>query len=381
MQKQKVSIIGDGLAGLTTALILSKLDIQIHLISKNINKIKFSDNRATAISPSNYLFLMKHLNSSATKEFWPCNEINLYQEKLNRYYRFMNFSKNKKKLMYIFHNTKLKKLILKNINKKNNIKIIKKNVKNIDSSTSSVFFKKTKIKYDLIILCLGKNSQLISDLSSKRFIEDESGEIALTSFVKHNLVISDPKQYFLKEGPLAILPVNKKKFSFVWSVDKSFKNYNVNELRNLVILKLKNILDKNIKISLGEILSFPISFKINTNFTKNNLLVLGDSSYNIHPVAGQGFNLIFRDIIELYEKIRSQISLGLHINDKLLLEKFLNSRKPENLLFGLGINFTNKFFKNNEFTQPFKDFLLRDINKYKFLKDISIKISDKGILN
>ena len=28
--------------------------------------------------------------------------------------------------------------------------------------------------------------------------------------VSHNINISDPRQYFLKEGPLAILPINKK---------------------------------------------------------------------------------------------------------------------------------------------------------------------------
>ena len=39
MKKQKVCIVGDGLTGLITALSLSRLNIDIHLIGKNIKFI------------------------------------------------------------------------------------------------------------------------------------------------------------------------------------------------------------------------------------------------------------------------------------------------------------------------------------------------------
>ena len=39
MKKQKICIIGDGLAGLTAALVLSKLDVEIDFIFKN-QKVK-----------------------------------------------------------------------------------------------------------------------------------------------------------------------------------------------------------------------------------------------------------------------------------------------------------------------------------------------------
>ena len=35
MKKQKICIIGDGLTGLTSALVLSQLDLDIDLVSKN----------------------------------------------------------------------------------------------------------------------------------------------------------------------------------------------------------------------------------------------------------------------------------------------------------------------------------------------------------
>ena len=96
-------------------------------------------------------------------------------------------------------------------------------------------------------------------------------------------------------------------------------------------------------------------------------------------MAGQGFNLITRDIINLFNLIKNNQLLGLPIKDSLIIKNFVNSRKPENLLFGLGISITNNFFKRNKYTSPLKEFILNDINKFKFMKEISIKISDKGI--
>ena len=60
MDKQKICIIGDGLAGLSAAAILSQENIKIDLY---IGKKKKSTNdiRATAVSESSYQFIMQNL--------------------------------------------------------------------------------------------------------------------------------------------------------------------------------------------------------------------------------------------------------------------------------------------------------------------------------
>ena len=58
MKKQKICIIGGGLTGLITAITLSKLDLEIDLITGHINR-NIKSNRTTAISQSNYFFLKK----------------------------------------------------------------------------------------------------------------------------------------------------------------------------------------------------------------------------------------------------------------------------------------------------------------------------------
>ena len=376
MKKQKICVIGDGLSGLTAALALSNLDIEVDFITKNIKEKRSSDPRITAISPSNFEFLIKYLDKKDAKLFWPCKKISLFYEKINQLYNFINFSEDHKNLLYIIKNNDLKKVFLKKIKSKKNIKIINNEVKEVDAKNSCILFGKKSYAYDLILLCVGRSSKIISEFIGKRYIQKDNKEIALTSVVNHNINISDPRQYFLDEGPLAILPINEKSFSFVWSVSSKFKNKNINDI---VYNKLKKILGHKTNINLNEIVTFPISFKFNSIFSKNNSLVLGDGSYNVHPVAGQGFNLIIRDIMKLFQFIEYNQSLGLPIRDSEIVKKFISSRKPENLLFGLGINLTNSFFRQNKIISPIKDFILKDINKFNFLKEISIKISDKGI--
>ena len=59
------------------------------------------------------------------------------------------------------------------------------------------------------------NSPFYEEILGQRSISNNSEEEAVTTSVKHNMLINYPSQYFLKEGPLAILPYNKNNFSLV----------------------------------------------------------------------------------------------------------------------------------------------------------------------
>tara|TARA_B100001741_G_scaffold312347_1_gene315526 strand:+ start:1212 stop:2345 length:1134 start_codon:yes stop_codon:yes gene_type:complete len=376
MKKQKICIIGNGLTGLTTALMLGKLDLEVNLIAKLNSLNNLVDNRTTAISPSNYEFLFRFLNKKFSKFFWPIKKIDLFHEEQGNYNQFMNFEKNGKNLMYIVKNNTLKKIIIKTMEKNKKIKVINEGVKKIDEKNSVVFLKNKQIKCDSIFLCVGRYSDLTKKLLGKRVLFDDFNETAFTTIVKHNANITNSKQYFLKEGPMAILPFNKKEFSLVWSVNKQ---HDLEKIKNLIRVKLKKILNTSNSISFSKIDFFPVSFKFNTNYSKKNALVLGEGAYNVHPVAGQGFNLILRDIKALHQSIKKYLSLGMQIKDSVILHEFMVYRKPENFIFGLGLGFVHKFFKYDKISNPIKKIILKDINSFGFLKNLSLNFSNKGI--
>ena len=193
------------------------------------------------------------------------------------------------------------------------------------------------------------------------------------------LKLKMPVNFFLKEGPLAVLPLKKNIFSTVWSVKNSYFQINEKKLRNILSQKLKTLLNiKKIK-SIDHLKSFPINLNLKTRYYKKNILILGDGLHTVHPIAGQGFNLVLRDIKKLAELTNHTLRLGISFQNSFLLKNFYNSRKPENNLFGIGINLTNLFFKDNKYLSIFKKGILNNIGNFDFLKKMSQSLANKGI--
>ena len=363
MKKQRICIVGDGLSGLMIALALNKLEnLEVYLISRKNKHSK--DKRTTAISVSNYEFFYKVIDKLDKKLFWPSKKIDLFYETKDQTMNFLNFNEDSKNLMYVFENDKIKKILINEIKKKK-IKTIKKNINELKDLDS----------YDMKILCLGRSSKVYQSIIDKRSLNKDYKEIAITGYVKHNLKNLNTAQYFLKDGPLAILPFSKNKFSFVWSVDKELLKKDIN---SFVKSKIYEVL-KTKKIQISNQQSYPLTLNLKRTYYKNDILILGEGLHTVHPVAGQGFNLVLRDISGLQELLKYYMGLGMSISSTPVLEEFTNNRKSENIITGIGIDLTHNFFKKNKFLDPFKETILKNFSKNNTLKKISKFISNQGL--
>ena len=363
MKKQRICIVGDGLSGLMTALALNKIEgLEVHLISKKNKPLK--DKRTTAVSASNYEFLSSVVGKLDKKLFWPSNKINLFFETKDQNMNFLNFNEDKKNLMYIFENDKVKVKLLKEI-KKQKIKTLKKNINNLKDLSG----------YDLKILCLGRSSKIYQNIIDKRSLDKDYKEVAITGYVKHSIKNLNTAQYFLKDGPLAILPFSKNNFSFVWSVDKEFLKKDIN---SLVKTKICEVL-KTKKVQISNQQSYPLMLNLKRTYYKNDILILGEGLHTVHPVAGQGFNLVLRDINKLQKIFKYYTELGMSLKSTPALEEFTSNRKSENIITGIGIDLTHNFFKQNKLLDPFKETILKNISKNNTFKKISKFISNQGL--
>jgi 2-octaprenyl-6-methoxyphenol hydroxylase len=366
MKKQRICIIGDGLSGLTSAIAINNLNnVEVHLISKKSKKIV--DKRTTAISDSNFNFLNDNIYKLSSKLFLPSKNIELFYETNNGKMNFLNLKDENKNLMYVYENEKFKSILLKEV-KRNKIKIIKKEIKNLELIKS----------YDLTILCLGGNSRIYNKIGNNRAIKKDYEEIAITGHVKHKIKNIKTSQFFLKEGPLAILPFDKNKFSFVWSLSNKFYKNNSKKIENLVNEKIKKIFDIKHNIKVSNLQSFPIQLNLKRKYYDKNILILGEGLHIIHPIAGQGFNLILRDIKKLKEILGYYSGLGISLKNSYALKDFYSQRKPENIIFGLGIDATHNFFKQNKYLDPFKETILKNVCRNNIIKRFTKILSNKG---
>ena len=364
MEKQRICIVGDGLSGLMSAIALYNLqNLEVHLIVRK-NK-PTNDRRTTAISASNLKFFKDNMSKFNSKLFWPSKTINLFYETSEKKINFFNFNEDKNNLMYVFENNKIKKVLYEEI-KKQKIKIIQKNITKLSDLDA----------YDLKVLCLGRSSVIYKNIINSRSIDKDYKEMAFTGYVKHNLKNVNTSQFFLKEGPLAILPFSNKSFSFVWSVKKEFIKKNI---KSIIASKICELLKVNKKININNIQSYPLTLNLKRTYYQNDALILGEGLHTIHPVAGQGFNLVMRDIKKLKEVLKYYTNLGISIKSSSALDDFSSSRKSENIITGLGIDLAHNFFKQNKLLEPFKKIILKNISKNNMLKKIGKFISNQGL--
>lgn len=68
--------------------------------------------------------------------------------------------------------------------------------------------------------------------------------------------------------------------------------------------------------------SYPLGFHHAAHITGERLALIGDAAHGIHPIAGQGLNLGFRDVATLAEVLTEGVRLGLDPGDAQLLARY-----------------------------------------------------------
>ena len=387
MQKQKVCIIGAGLTGLITAISLSKLNIKIDLISKDLES-NLKNSGTVAISSSNYEFLKTLGIFENTKNiFWPCSAMKLYTEnKKNNLQKIFEFKNIKKNILYMTTNKKIMQKTIANIKKNNLISFIsKKTISKIISTDnlSTVLFNNGETsKYNLIIMCTGSGSNLIENYFNEKVFKRSYDEIAATTIISHNLNENNvAKQFFLNEEILAFLPISKTETSIVCSTKQSkLKNY---QFKNNLFFKKKIKLYsksylRDVKF-LNDINYINLNMLIRKEHFKDRVLLFGDALHTVHPLAGQGFNMILRDLQSLKKSLKSKIDIGLDIGSSDILTEYTNQIKPRNLIYCLGIDsIKNLFAKDHQTLKSIRNFLISKLNNNNFVKKYLYNIADRG---
>ena len=77
--------------------------------------------------------------------------------------------------------------------------------------------------------------------------------------------------------------------------------------------------------------SYPLGFHHAARMTAERLALIGDAAHAIHPIAGQGLNLGFRDVAALAQVVVEGARLGLDLGDSQLLDRYQRWRSLDAL--------------------------------------------------
>jgi len=158
---------------------------------------------------------------------------------------------------------------------------------------------------------------------------------------------------FLPAGPFAILPLpdgnQTHRASLVWTerADAAAAYLALDDAAFLAEI------DERVGGFLGRLsligprFSHPLGLQFAGQYTKGRLVLAGDAAHGIHPIAGQGLNLGYRDAAALTEVILDARRLGLDIGNADALARYERWRRADNLVMAGVTDILNRLFSNN----------------------------------
>ncbi len=78
--------------------------------------------------------------------------------------------------------------------------------------------------------------------------------------------------------------------------------------------------------------------------TGERLVLVGDSAHGIHPIAGQGVNLGYRDVAALVEVLVEGKRTGMDLGDAALLQRYQQWRGLDTLMVSVATDGFNRIF-------------------------------------
>lgn len=182
-------------------------------------------------------------------------------------------------------------------------------------------------------------------------------------------------QWFQPDSILALLPLPQQQVSMVWAVSaeksSSLLHLPHEELCAQIAIAAQHTLGALNMVSPP--ISFPLRLLKLPQIIKPRLALIGDAAHNVHPLAGQGVNLGFRDAHQLaqillqreprqdcgnlqllrrYHRARQEDILSMQITTDMLKKLFNNSNPLLRFARNFGLATTNRM-------TPLKKFLAR----------------------
>jgi 2-octaprenyl-6-methoxyphenol hydroxylase len=185
-----------------------------------------------------------------------------------------------------------------------------------------------KLSAPLLIAADGRNSATreAAGIRKARWKYDQQ---AIVSVLRHEYPHEHVAyEIFYPTGPFALLPMTDDsgghRSAIVWSVPQEdsagWLSLNDDDFASEAQAAMGGFLGEVAMLAPRS--SYPLGFHHAAQITAHRLALAGDAAHAIHPIAGQGLNLGFRDVAALAEVLVEGARLGLDLGDRQLLDRY-----------------------------------------------------------
>jgi 2-octaprenyl-6-methoxyphenol hydroxylase len=201
----------------------------------------------------------------------------------------------------------------------------------------------------LLIAADGVKSRL-REMAGIKTVTFDYGQSGIVCTVAHERPHNGrAEEHFLPAGPFAILPLTGNRSSIVWTERTA-------DAERLVAgddLVFEVELEQRFGLKLGELRvegkprAWPLGLTLARAFVAPRFALAGDAAHGIHPIAGQGLNLGFKDVAALAETIVEADRLGQDIGAIDVLEHYQRWRRFDTVQMGITTDVLNRLFSND----------------------------------
>ncbi len=332
-------IIGAGPVGATLALALAQAGLKSVIVDPcepaQVLEKGF-DGRTLAISHGSHLvFKALGIWEEMLSFAEPIKKIHISQANHIGYVHYDEKDSNNLAMGYIIETRYLRQILFKSIFSNPLIEChIPGQVQNLKCHSffqEAVLKQQTTLRTPLVVAADGRNSTTRQEVGLKAH-DWSYHQLALvgvlkTEYLHENIAF----EHFLPTGPLALLPMQNNLCSFVWSVKKDYGEHlltlSEQEFSQQLQTAFGDYLGKLELIS--QCWSYPLSGVFVPQLIAERLALVGDAAHVIHPVAGQGLNLGFRDAVTLAEVVVDAARVGIDIGSAQILERYQRWRRSD----------------------------------------------------
>jgi len=213
-----------------------------------------------------------------------------------------------------------------------------------------------------VTLTSGKKikSKLLLGIDGRNSIVRAHADIQVSTieYAQHGIVCSIEHEHshcgiaherFLPSGPFAILPLTGNRSSLVWTE----KSHLVETIMDLSPRAFEAEVKRRIGDFLGKVKviggrwAYPLSLQYAARYVDNRLALLGDAAHGIHPISGQGLNLGLKDVAALIEVLVDARKVGLDIGSLSVLDNYAQWRTTDNASVYVITDIFNRLFSND----------------------------------
>jgi 2-octaprenyl-6-methoxyphenol hydroxylase len=207
-----------------------------------------------------------------------------------------------------------------------------------------------KFSAPLLVAADGRNSPM-REAAGIRVARWSYAHRAIVSVVGHDLAHDNVAyEIFYPGGPFALLPMTDgdraHRSAIVWSVPEEdaagWLSLSDGDFAAEAESAMGSFLGKVAMLAPRS--SYPLGFHHAAQMTANRLALAGDAAHAIHPIAGQGLNLGFRDAAALAQVVVEGARLGLDLGDRQLLDRYQQWRALDALSVGFATDSLTRIY-------------------------------------